>query len=152
MLIVINFSRLLFIYFFLVLFHFKTGSLKNKNINCIGICSLYFMYTIILHKLCYYNIVYYFLLWPDSSQNNDKLQLTQFLNFRNKILRSVNSYLVVKQLFIQSNTNFSSSVPIRRLFSFTSFIMALSRSRLFDEQFKKFFFKKLQLQRLIQYN
>lgn len=77
----------------------------------------------------------------DSSKSIE-LQILQFFNDKNKSLTCLNNYNVVKQLFIDYNTNICSSAPVERLFSFAGFIMAPTRSRLSDEQFEKLVFLK----------
>jgi len=71
------------------------------------------------------------------SSTSVQLQILQFFNDKNKNFTCLNNYSVVKQLFINYNTNICSSAPVERLFSFAGFIMAPTRSRLSDEQFEK---------------
>lgn len=64
-------------------------------------------------------------------------EIRRFFDDPEKNMKSLNSYPLVKQLFMKYNTTLPSSAPIERLFSYGGNVLASSRSRMSDEHMEQ---------------
>lgn len=64
-------------------------------------------------------------------------EIQRFLDDPEKNMKSLNSYPLVKQLFMKYNTTLPSSAPVERLFSYGGNVLTSSRSRMSDEHMEQ---------------
>ncbi|KAL5245993.1 hypothetical protein ACI65C_013401 [Semiaphis heraclei] len=70
------------------------------------------------------------------STNIANVQALSYLDSKEKELNILNSYPIVKHIFLKYNTTLPSSAPVERLFSCGSQIITPRRNRLSDKTFK----------------
>ena len=65
------------------------------------------------------------------------LEVLQYLDDLKRDLHMLNSYPIIKNLFLKYNSVLSSSAPVERLFSFAGMISWPHRMRMADQTFKR---------------
>lgn len=70
-------------------------------------------------------------------------EVQRFLRDPEKSMQFLNSYPLVKQLFMKYNNTLPSSAPVEHLFSYGGNVLALSRSRMSDEHMEQVFLRRL---------
>lgn len=78
----------------------------------------------------------------NKEQTKGELERISFLNDKSRSLTMLNTYPIIKQLFLKYNTSVCSSAPVERLFSFAGLIHAPTRGSLSDKMFEKLVFLK----------